>query len=145
VTDQLRTEMEERAALFRVLADRFGCEVLKAVAEHTARQVEVRLQRADLPRRNLDAVMELLWNQMDEGMAFDVIERSSERLELRVTKCVFAEMMRSLDAQDIGNAFYCAYDEGFCRGLNPAIRFTRTQTLMAGDSCCDHTYELKGG
>ena len=137
--------MEERAALFRVLADRFGCEVLKAVAEHTARQVEERLERADLTRRNLDAVMELLWDQIGEGMAFDVIERSDERLELRVTKCVFAETMRSLGAHDIGNAFYCAYDEGFCRGLNPAIRFTRTQTLMAGDSCCDHTYELKGG
>jgi len=32
---------------------------------------------------------------------------------------------------------------GFCEGLNPAIEFTRTKTLMQGDDCCDHAYALR--
>jgi len=50
--------------------------------------------------------------------------------------------MRRLHAADIGSAFYCAYDYGFCSGLNPHIVFSRTKTLMSGDDCCNHNYEL---
>jgi hypothetical protein len=31
------------------------------------------------------------------------------------------------------------------QGLDPAIRFTRTKTLMMGDDRCDHAYELSPG
>jgi hypothetical protein len=51
--------------------------------------------------------------------------------------------MRRHDAAEIGYAFYCAWDDGFCRGLNPKMTFTRTRTLMRGDDGCDHTYTLE--
>jgi len=144
VDEQLKAEMHYRAALFGKLIDRFGRGVLDVVREHTIESTRERLETADLDRRDLDAVMEILWDQMVEGTQFEVEERSDRVLRLRVTKCVFADEMRRLGATDIGDAFYCAYDFGFCEGLNPAIRFTRTKTLMNGDDCCNHTYELKG-
>jgi fumarate reductase iron-sulfur subunit len=101
-----------------------------------------RLRTTDLERRDLDTVMELLSDQMGDLSEFTVEERSPKRLRIRVTRCSFAEEMRRLDASDIGEAHYCAYDQGFCEGLNPTIRFTRTKTLMAGDDCCNHTYVL---
>jgi hypothetical protein len=143
VVKRLKAEMAERAGLFRKLVDRFGSGVLDAVSQHTIEQTQERLATADLERRDLDSVMELLWDQMVPGTEFVVEERSSEALRLRVTKCLFADEMRRLGAPDIGDAFYCSYDHGFCRGLNPAIRFTRTKTLMNGDECCNHTYELE--
>lgn len=138
----LKQEMLQRAALFARLVDRYGPGVLDMVTENTVKEAREQLQRADLPARDLDTVMEVLWDQMGDLAEFTVEERSPERLELRVTRCLFADEMRRLGAADIGLAFYCAYDDGFCQGLNPAMTFTRTRTLMQGDECCDHTYEL---
>jgi hypothetical protein len=143
VSEQLKAEMAQRASLFRLLVDRFGPEVLDAVSHHTSQQVKTRLEEADLERRDLDAVMELLWDQMIDGIEFEVLERSPEVLKLSVSKCLFADEMARLGATDIGDAFYCAYDFGFCQGLNPDIKFTRTKSLMADDDCCNHTYTLK--
>jgi len=142
-TRMLKQEMSQRAVLFEKLVDRYGPGVLDVVAENTVEQTRERLQQADLPERNLDTVMEILWDQMGDLAEFAVEERTPERLELRVTRCLFADEMRRLGAADIGLAFYCAYDHGFCQGLNPAMTFTRTRTLMQGNDCCDHTYELK--
>jgi len=140
--EQMKAEMAGRARLFRQLVDRFGDDVLEIVSLHTIGTTRTRLRQANLARRDLEAVMELLWDRMVEGAHFEVLVRTPHFLALRVTRCPFAEEMRRLGAADIGDAFYCAYDHGFCQGLNPAIRFTRTRTLMRGDDCCDHTYEL---
>jgi len=144
VDEQLKAQMQHRAALFRRLVERYGPSVLELVREFTVETTRNRLEAAELERRDLDTVMEILWDQMVEGTEFEVKERSNRALRLRVTKCLFADEMRRLGAADIGDAFYCAYDFGFCEGLNPSIRFTRTKTLMDGDDCCNHTYELKG-
>jgi hypothetical protein len=139
----LKREMSQRAVLFRELMARFGAQVLDTVEEITIEQARERLEKADLEQRDLDTIMEVLWDQMEGLAEFTVEERTPEFLRLRVTQCLFADEMRELSAADIGFAFYCSYDYGFCKGLNPDIKFTRTQTLMQGDRCCDHTYELK--
>jgi hypothetical protein len=53
-----------------------------------------------------------------------------------------AELAKKIGGEEIGFALTCAWDYGFCRGLNPEIKFTRTKTLMMGDDCCNHTYRL---
>ena len=139
---KLKREMHQRAVLFRRLAAELGDRVLEIVEETTIEQTQELLQRAELPKRDLDTIMEILWNQTGDTAELTVEEKSPNLLRLRVTRCLFADEMRKLNAADIGLAFYCAYDYGFCQGLNPAIKFTRTKTLMQGDDCCDHTYEL---
>ncbi len=59
-----------------------------------------------------------------------------------MNRCFPAEAAAKHKMPELGYAFYCAWDEGFCQGLNPKIRFTRTKVLMNGDVCCNHTYEL---
>ena len=140
---RLRAEMAKQVDLFQRLSDRFGPGVLDVLAESVSERARDSLASADLKCRDLKAVMDLLWNQMDGSAEFEVVEQTPERLELRVTQCVYAEEMRKLGAPEIGLAAFCAYDEGFCQGLNPRIRFARTKTLMAGDDCCDHAYCLK--
>lgn len=143
MSEQLKAEMAQRASLFRLLVDRFGREVLDVVSKHTREQTKVRLEEANVEHRDLNAVMELLWDQMIDGIEFEVLERTPEVLKLSVSKCLFANEMAKLDATGIGDAFYCAYDLGFCQGLNPDIKFTRTKSLMNGNDCCNHTYKLK--
>ncbi len=139
----LEREIAGRARLFRELVDRFGAEVLEIVEKNVIEEIRERLQQAKLDVRNLDTVMEILWNQLGDNIDFTVEEQTPENLRLKVTRCFIAEEMRARNAADVGLAFYCAYDDGFCQGLNPAIKFTRTKTLMAGDDCCNHTYELR--
>jgi hypothetical protein len=134
--------MVERAALFKKLVAQHGQEILATVAQHTSDQARDAMQAAELETRDLQAVVDTLWNQMNDQVEFTIEEQTSTRLAMRVTRCALADAMRALDAGDVGLAFFCAYDEGFCQGLNPAITFTRTKTLMAGDDSCDHTYEL---
>ena len=78
--ERLKTQMIERASLFRKLTDRFGKEILSLVAEHTSDQVRDGLTKENLQRRDLDRVMELLWDQMGEGFDFQVEQRSPQRL-----------------------------------------------------------------
>ncbi len=139
---RLKHEMNGRADLFKRLNKKFGQGVLDTVQESVVDQAREQLQQADLPNRDLDAVMEILWEPATDVLEFEVEERAPQLLKLKVTGCLFADEMRKLSAEDIGFAFYCAFDYGFCEGLNPDIKFTRTKTLMQGDDCCDHTYEL---
>ena len=123
MSEQLKAEMEQRTSLFGLLVDRFGPEVLDVVSHHTSEEVKARLENAGLEHRDLNAVMELLWDQMIDGIEFEVLERTPNMLKLSVSKCLFADEMAKLGATDIGDAFYCAYDFGFCQGLNPAIKY----------------------
>jgi hypothetical protein len=134
---------EERAAVFKSLVTRYDPGVLNVVREHTIQDARQSLQKAALPKRDLNTVIEVLWKPSGGLLVFQVEQQTPESLKLRITQCLFADVMRTHDAADVGLAFYCAYDYGFCEGLNPKIRFTRTQTLMEGHAFCNHAYVLK--
>ena len=67
------------------------------------------------------------------------LEDTNTRQAYRFTRCMWAEIFRSLDAQDIG-LWICEGDGPAAAAFNPEIRFQRTKTLMEGDDCCDHVY-----
>jgi len=138
----LKREMAQRARLFKTLIATYGESVLAVVTQNTITETRERLARAALPQRDLNIILEILWKQSTVTSDFIIEAQTPELLQLKITRCLFAEEMRQLHADDIGYAFYCAYDDGFCQGLNPALQFTRTKTLMAGDDCCNHTYRL---
>lgn len=134
---------EERAVLFKKLITRYDSGILDVVREFIIQDAKKSLQKAVLLKRDLDTVLEVLWKPSSDLLVYQVEQKTPEFLKLRVTWCLFAETMRKQDATDIGLAFYCAYDYGFCEGLNPKIQFTRTQTLMEGHAHCDHKYVFR--
>ncbi len=138
-----KREMRDRAGLFRQLVKRFGPSVLEAVRSYVESSTEERLRGAELPRRDLDAILEILWRPSGGALDWEVEAKTPEMLRICVKRCVFAEEMRRREAADIGLAFYCAYDYGFCRGFHPDLQFRRTKTLMEGHDCCNHEYLLK--
>lgn len=140
--DWQRRQARDRAVLFTRLIKSHGASILDEVTANTIEQTRLRLANAELELRNLAGVKTYLWDAMGAGFSFTCVTDSPTRLQYKVTACFLAEEMLRHDAGTIGSAFYCAYDVGFCQGLSRSIRFTRTQTLMAGAPCCDHTYEL---
>jgi len=140
MSDNIQSQISRgRAALFRKLVDRLGPEVVAVVQENTIEQARPSLERAQMTDRGLQAVIDF-WNGMPPDMEFQLEEQAPQHLRYRVTRC--PHVADFAGAGDVGFAFMCAYDIGFCQGLNPAIKFTRTKTLMQGDDCCDHTYDL---
>jgi hypothetical protein len=143
--ERLRAEMGQRAALFKTLVNEFGPRILDVAKQHLIDTVQAQFENMTLPQRDLDAVMKLLWDGVGDDLDFSVEAQTPKHLKLRVTHCMWADEMRKLNAAEIGYVFSCCWDQGFCAGLNPAIKFTRTKTLMQGDECCDHTYDLDAG
>ncbi len=138
-------EMEDRARYLKPLVERFGPGVLEEVRQVTIAEARRSMQEAPLTSRGLEAVKTALWDHLGPDFEYQVVEETDETLRFRVTQCPIAARMRDLGAPEIGFAYYCAYDYGFCQGLNPDIVFERTKTLMSGDDHCNHGYVLKKG
>jgi hypothetical protein len=139
---RLQFEMQQRAGLFKKLVEELGPGVLDVAKQHIIDSTQAQFEHMDLPQRDLNAVQALVWDQAGDDVDYTVEDQTPNRLKMRVTRCIWADEMRKHDAADIGFVFHCCWDYGFCLGLNPAMRFTRTKTLMQGDDCCDHTYEV---
>jgi hypothetical protein len=133
---------DEQAAYGKALVARFGPGVVDVIKETTITRARGWLQAEKVATRDLAAVKTLLWDKIGKPFEWQIIDRTPTSMKFKVTRCPLAERMRELDAAELGFAYNCAYDIGFCQGLNPAIKFTRTKTLMQGHDCCDHAYEL---
>jgi hypothetical protein len=102
---------------------------------------------ADLARRLGEASLEAFAQGLDrwsEGGALEIdrLEQSPQRLSFNVTRCRYAEMYRALGLGDLGSSLSCQRDFSLVEGFNPAIRLTRTQTLMEGAAYCDFRFQL---
>ena len=85
-----------------------------------------------------------LWSQ-DDAVAFDLVEMTSEKISMNVTRCRFVEMYKELGMEDLGYALSCARDFALVEGFNPDIELERTQTLMEGADRCDFRFTHKKG
>src|SRR5207249_10348298 len=105
---------------------------------------------ADLARQFGEASLTAFASCLDrwrEGGALeiDVLEQSPERLSFNVTRCRYAEMYRALGLADLGASLSCQRDFSLVEGFNPAIRLTRTQTIMEGAPFCDFRFHSPAG
>jgi len=83
-----------------------------------------------------------LWTRED-ALQLEIIEQSSKRFAFNVTRCRYADMYKELGVLEFGKILSCNRDAALIEGMNPKIRFTRTQTIMEGAPFCDFRYEAK--
>jgi hypothetical protein len=74
----------------------------------------------------------------------EIIEDTDKVLQVKYTECIYADIFREENAQDIGYAAFCHGDFAIFSALDPRITLIRTKTLMQGDDCCDHRFVWKG-
>ncbi len=137
--------LRDKARYVRRLREKLGPKVLDEVAKLNLEEAESRTKNADIPQqeRNL-GYMKKTFARVGELISYTWVEDTPERIQARVTHCRWADELKK-DGNDgeVGLALVCAGDAGYCAGVNPKMKFSRTKTLMMGDACCDHTYELK--
>lgn len=72
----------------------------------------------------------------------DHIETSEERIEVRVTKCPFADLARELDLESISRHICLPWHQGYAKTHNYTIKFR--EMLLEGDECCWQVWEKVG-
>jgi hypothetical protein len=81
--------------------------------------------------------------QEGNALTLDVIRQDSQALDFNVTRCRYAEMYRALGLEHLGGLLSCNRDAAMIEGFNPAIKLTRTQTIMEGTSHCDFRFRVE--
>lgn len=74
----------------------------------------------------------------------EIIEDTDNVLQIKYTECIYADIFREVNAQDIGYAAFCHGDFAIFSALDHRIKLIRTKTLMQGDDCCDHRFVWEG-
>lgn len=143
-----RREIEAR--VIGPLVERFAAEFGRERVVELTREVVVEVaqsQGSALAEQtgvnDLEAFAGTMTNWTKGGaLELDIIEKSASTFAFNVTRCRYAELYRSLGLAELGAVLSCNRDATMIEGFNPNIRFTRTQTIMAGASHCDFRYEL---
>jgi hypothetical protein len=141
---QREIEANVIAPLFRAFAAEIGVdrarEILAGVIRELARQSGCAAS-ASVGGNDLHHLKQAIERWKDGGaLELEVLRDDGEAFEFNVTRCRYAEMYDRLGLQDLGPILSCSRDGSMIEGFNPAIGFSRTQTIMEGASHCDFRY-----
>jgi predicted ArsR family transcriptional regulator len=144
-----RREIEARVLMpvLSALGDEFGREKVFEIARRIIVDVAREQGKALAERMGGDSLGHFAtaledWKKGD-AYRMDVLEQNEEKLSFNVTRCRYAEMYRALGIPEVGALLSCNRDFSLVEGFNPAVKLTRTQTVMEGASHCDFRFELR--
>lgn len=144
---QREIEIKVLAPLIRAFSAEFGEDRTREVVRRVMRGLALEAGRAAAAEfgSGLDSFKKNCVGAWQEGgaLASETREDSDDTLRFDVTRCDFANVYRELGFGDIGALVSCERDVPFTEGFDPAIEFTRSKTLMAGDDRCDFCYKVK--
>lgn len=126
----------------RILEKEFGEEALDLLVEWKYKKTKERWR--EIARTTGRSDPEYLFRLFSkEAHDFEVIKKEKNALEVKVKRCVHADVFKRFNATDVGQKLICNGDHAVVEGFNPKIRFTRPKLLMAGDDCCHFKFELE--
>jgi hypothetical protein len=77
---------------------------------------------------------------MKHTTTFEIVEDSDEKLEFRITECLWAKVLKDLNETEQGYRVYCKPDYAMAKTFHSKVKLTRTKSLMEGNEYCNHTY-----
>ena len=97
---------------------------------------------AELGSNSCAALAENLRRRAQELPSMEVLEADDQHVALKITKCRAWEALQYLGMPEICR-LYCDSDDTYIKAFNPKMKLIRTQTLAAGDACCDHIWAME--
>jgi len=149
VKDMLAGEVALQKELERVLGKEKAHQLLHAWAkEKTVRSLESFLEKAGIQIEtfaDFKKHQDVMWNSnhVKHTHTCQTIADGPDRVTYLVTECIWAKVMKELDATELGRVTMCDIDFDSASVYHPRIELDRTKTLMNGDECCDFTYIWK--
>lgn len=96
-------------------------------------------------RLSKDLVLKRLWPEMirrDYNIVADAVPHDGNSASLCVQRCYINEVVREVGLMPVADRI-CGGDFVFWDGYHRNVVFSRTRTLLRGDSLCDHTLTWK--
>jgi hypothetical protein len=141
MTDEIYNRSLLLVTASRFLMKEYGDGILDAITDY--KNDRTRMRWAEIAQATGRSDPEYLFRLFtDKVHEYQVIRKTPEALEVKVTRCAHADAFKTLNATDIGYKMICMGDHAVAEGFNPKIRFTRPKTIMAGDDICHFVFEL---
>jgi hypothetical protein len=142
--DRLTAAVKMLVYSIRAIEQRYGPEVmdvsrtgyLKDKADEMAERWKA---EKEPPDRTLQAFCRRLEKACAGTHEWTRVIEEEHSIGYRFTRCMWAEIFRSLDAADIGR-WICDSDEIVLKSFNKKLDLRLTKRLMDGASCCNHRY-----
>jgi hypothetical protein len=78
----------------------------------------------------------------EDALRIEIVGETPTTFDFNVVRCRYAEMYHAMGLTELGAVLSCNRDGAFCEGYDPALKLTRTQTIMGGASHCDFRYRV---
>ena len=151
VVETLRFILANNIGIYKGLEKELGSEKLLNMLEQiTADNWAAGIQEMtkDIKERNIENYVKLVASIMSTTpystvLEYEITQQDDKVLEIKYTKCLFAEIFREMNAADIGWALECSAGDTIMKIYNPDIKFSNPNNLMKGDSSCIERFELK--
>jgi len=128
----------------RSIEEFYGQEGLDALLEMRRRKsVAAWRKRAEEEGRSDPGYLLCLFSE--HAHEFEVVRNDPDCLEVKVTRCVHADVFQKYNAGDLGEKLICSGDDAVVEGFNPDMRLRRPSLLMDGGPCCHFIFEMKSG
>lgn len=125
----------------RTIERLYGAGALEAMVEHTRNGYKRQWQeKAKECGRRDPGYLKCLFNK--DAHDYQILRDDPECLEVKVTRCVHADVFRSYNAADLGERLICSGDHAVVAGFNPDMELVRPTTCMTGD-CCHFIFRLR--
>ena len=151
VAETLRFILTNNIGIYKGLEKELGSEkLIKMLQQITADNWAAGIQEMtkDIKERNIETLTKLVASVVSStpnstALKYEITQQDDKVLEIKYTKCLFAEIFREMDAADIGWALECSAGETVAKIYNPDMKFSNPNNLMKGDSFCVERFELK--
>jgi hypothetical protein len=144
-----RRKIEGRALIpfIQALRDKFGEDAAGEVVDETIRKFAAEdgaswAATYGRTTASMRRVAQELWAG-GGGMDVQLIGESEDHLDFNVTRCGYAEFYKELGLADLGVRVHCNRDHAMVVGFNNELELSRSQTIMAGATCCDFRFRKR--
>ena len=142
--DRLTAAVKMLVYSMRALQKRYGSEALQVARDgyllQKAEEMRARWNEEPEPRdRSLKAFCSRLEEACIGTHEWTRVIDDAQAIGYRFTRCLWAEIFRSLNAAEIGR-WICDSDEIVLKSFNEDLRLRIAKRLMDGDPYCDHVY-----
>jgi len=149
VMDRGKIQAQVLLPLVRALREEIGeqrtNEILRRALDEAARErIQAEAQQLEgTPLEKFEAMMRRAGSDNAPQLEMEMLEATPETLRFNVHSCKYAELFTALGEPELGAMLHCAGDFPMAEVGGPDVRFTRSQTLMQGETHCDFCYHIK--
>lgn len=146
--NKIKSKMLSSISLYvstlRFIEKEYGKDALEKIHQFQLNRTIDRLKKlgSEVEDNSLETFCIMMENSCAGTHGWKKLVDTKNRKSYKFTRCMWAEIFRSLNAEDIG-LWICEGDAPAATAFNPKIKLKRTKTLMEGHDYCDHNFYIE--